>query len=123
MGLSPNFYDNIDIHIHVPAGATPKDGPSAGITLACAILSLLTNKKATNRLSMTGELTLRGKVLPIGGVKEKLLAASRVGIKDVIVPKANMKDVNEDVPPQILEKLNVHYVDDVHEAFDLAISK
>ncbi|MBQ7257530.1 MAG: endopeptidase La [Abditibacteriota bacterium] len=123
LGLSPNFYDNIDIHIHVPAGATPKDGPSAGITLACAILSLLTNKKATNRLSMTGELTLRGKVLPIGGVKEKLLAASRVGIKDVIVPKANMKDVNEDVPPQILEKLNVHYVDDVHEAFDLAISK
>ena len=123
LGLPANFYENIDIHIHVPAGATPKDGPSAGITLACAILSLLTNKKATNRLSMTGELTLRGKVLPIGGVKEKLLAASRVGIKDVIVPKANMKDVNEDVPPQILEKLNVHYVEDVHEAFDLAISK
>ena len=123
LGLDPNFYENIDIHIHVPAGATPKDGPSAGITLACAILSLLTNKKATNRLSMTGELTLRGKVLPIGGVKEKLLAASRVGIKDVIVPKANMKDVNEDVPSQILEKLNVHYVEDVHEAFDLAIEK
>ncbi len=123
LGLDPKFYENIDVHIHVPAGATPKDGPSAGITLACAILSLLTNKKATNRLSMTGELTLRGKVLPIGGVKEKLLAASRVGIKDVIVPKANMKDVNEDVPPQILEKLNVHYVEDVHEAFDLAISK
>lgn len=122
-GLDPKFYETIDIHIHVPAGATPKDGPSAGVTLASALLSLLTNRKATNRLSMTGELTLRGKVLPIGGVKEKLLAASRVGIKDVIVPKSNMKDVKEEVPPQVLEKLNVHYVENICEVFELAITK
>lgn len=121
LGLDPKFYENIDIHIHVPAGATPKDGPSAGITLASAILSLLTDRKAVDRLSMTGELTLRGKVLPIGGVKEKLLAASRVGIKDVIVPAANKKDVMEEVPPQVLEKLNVHYVNDVKEVFELSI--
>lgn len=123
LGLDPKFYENIDIHIHFPAGATPKDGPSAGITIASAILSLLTDKKAVNRLSMTGEISLRGKVLPIGGVKEKLLAASRVGITDVIVPYANMKDVKEEVPPQVLEKLNVHYVNDVNEVFDLAITK
>ncbi|MBQ0106013.1 MAG: endopeptidase La [Armatimonadetes bacterium] len=123
LGLDPKFYENIDIHIHVPAGATPKDGPSAGVTLTSAILSLLTGRKATERLSMTGEVTLRGKVLPIGGVKEKLLAASRVGIKDVIVPFANMKDVKEEVPAQVLEKLNVHYVKDVNEVFDLALTK
>jgi len=123
LGLAPNFYESIDIHLHVPAGAIPKDGPSAGITLASAIVSLLTGKKAVDRVSMTGELTLRGKVLPIGGLKEKLLAAKRAGINTVIVPKANKKDVEEDIPKTIREELNIHYVGNIKEVFDIAIEK
>ena len=123
LGLESNFFENIDIHLHVPAGAIPKDGPSAGVTLASAIVSLLTGKKAVDRVSMTGELTLRGKVLPIGGLKEKLLAAKRAGINTVIVPKANKKDVEEDIPKTIREELDIHYVGNIKEVFDIAIEK
>ncbi|MBR4748902.1 MAG: endopeptidase La [Abditibacteriota bacterium] len=123
LGIDPAFYEKTDIHIHVPAGAIPKDGPSAGVTLVSAMVSLLTGKKAVYRLAMTGEITLRGKVLPIGGVKEKLLAAKRAGIDQVIVPKANEKDVKEDVPEAILSELKVNYVENIGQVLELAIQK
>ncbi len=123
LGIDPGFYEKTDIHIHVPAGAIPKDGPSAGVTLVSAMVSLLTGKKAVYRLAMTGEITLRGKVLPIGGVKEKLLAAKRAGINQVIVPKANEKDVREDVPEAILSELKVNYVENIGQVLELAIQK
>ena len=103
-GLEPRFYEKYDIHLHLPAGGIPKDGPSAGITMAVALISALT-KRATHRdVAMTGEITLRGRVLPIGGVKEKVLAAHRAGIKTFILPKRNMKDL-EDVPRDILRDM------------------
>src|SRR5207247_8400300 len=117
------FYEKYDIHLHLPAGGIPKDGPSAGITMAVALISALT-KRATHRdVAMTGEITLRGRVLPIGGVKEKVLAAHRAGIKTFILPKRNMKDL-EDVPREIFHELHfvpVERMDDVitvalHEA-------
>ena len=123
LGIDPGFYEKNDLHIPVPAGAIPKDGPSAGVTLVSAMVSLLTGRKAVYRLAMTGEITLRGKVLPIGGVKEKLLAARRAGINQVIVPKANEKDVKEDVPEAVLSELAVHYVENISRVLELAIQK
>ena len=123
LGIDAKFYENTDIHIHVPAGAIPKDGPSAGITIISAIVSLLTGRKAVHRLAMTGEVTLRGKVLPIGGVKEKLLAARRAGINEVIVPMSNKKDVLEDVPISVLKDMKVNYVENISEVLNLALEK
>ena len=119
-GIDPKRFENTDIHIHVPEGATPKDGPSAGITMATAILSAFAEKPVKNTVAMTGEITLRGKVLPIGGLKEKSLAAYRLGIKNVIIPKDNEKDT-EDIPEEIRKEINFIPVSDVNEVFEKAI--
>ena len=119
-GISPETFENTDIHIHVPEGATPKDGPSAGITMATAILSAFTHKPVKRSIAMTGEITLRGKVLPIGGLKEKALAAYRIGIHDVIIPKDNQKDL-EEIPQAIKDSINFIPVSDVDAVFKTAI--
>ena len=120
LGLDPNFYHKIDIHIHIPEGAIPKDGPSAGITLATALVSALTRKSVRNDLAMTGEITLRGRVLPIGGLKEKVLAAHRGGIKTVVIPKENAKDIVE-IAPQILKGVQLVQADNVDEVLRHAL--
>ena len=119
-GIESSLFENTDIHIHVPEGATPKDGPSAGITMATAILSAFTKKPVKKSIAMTGEITLRGKVLPIGGLKEKALAAYRIGIHDVIIPADNQKDL-EDIPQSVRESINFIQVTDVDTVFKNAI--
>ncbi len=121
-GIDENVFDTTDIHIHVPEGATPKDGPSAGITMATAILSAFTGKRVRKDVAMTGEITLRGKVLPIGGLKEKALAAHRIGIRNIIIPKGNEKDL-EEIPKEIKSKINFIPVSEVDEVFRAAISE
>jgi len=120
-GLPENFYKEMDIHIHVPEGAIPKDGPSAGIAMVTAIASALLKKKVKSDLAMTGEVTLRGRVLPIGGLKEKLLAAHRGNIKTVIIPKENKKDLADDIPRNVLKDLEIIFVDNVDEVLDKAL--
>jgi len=119
--LDEDFYTKQDIHVHVPAGAIPKDGPSAGVTILTALVSLLTNKKIRKDLAMTGEITLRGQVLPVGGIKEKILAAHRAGIKTVIMPKENEKDLR-DIPKKVLKDIEFHFVDKMMEVIRLAIA-
>jgi ATP-dependent Lon protease len=120
LGLPPDFYRNLDIHIHIPEGAIPKDGPSAGITLATAVVSALTRIPIRKGIAMTGEITLRGKVLPIGGVKEKLLAAHRTGSRTVILPRDNEKDL-ADIPGNIQQELAMKFVETMDEVLDLAL--
>ena len=120
LGLQPDFYENSDLHIHVPAGGIPKDGPSAGITMATSLVSLLTSRPVTPHLAMTGEITLRGKVMPIGGVKEKVLAARRAGVKTVILPKRNEKDI-EDVPPNVQAEIEFRFVETIDEVLEIAL--
>jgi ATP-dependent Lon protease len=119
-GIESGVFESTDIHIHVPEGATPKDGPSAGITMATAILSAFTKKPVKHTVAMTGEITLRGKVLPIGGLKEKALAAYRIGIRDVIIPEDNKKDL-EEIPDTVREQLNFMPVTQVDQVFRIAI--
>ncbi|MCW5980125.1 MAG: endopeptidase La [Bryobacteraceae bacterium] len=122
LGLARDFYRQLDIHIHVPEGAIPKDGPSAGITIATAICSALTQIPARAEVAMTGEITLRGKVLPIGGLKEKLLAAHRVGINEVILPRDNEKDL-PDIPETVRNDMKLHLVDSMDEVLKVALEK
>ena len=114
LGIDKNFYQNVDIHIHIPEGAVPKDGPSAGITMATAIISAVSNQKVKNNIAMTGEITIRGRVLAIGGLKEKLLAAKRAGIFEVIVPKANEKNITE-LDENILENMHIIYAETMQD--------
>jgi ATP-dependent Lon protease len=120
LGVPANFFEDLDIHIHVPAGAIPKDGPSAGVTMLTALTSLLTNRKVKKNLAMTGEITLRGAVLPVGGIKEKVLAAYRAGIKTIILPAWNRKDL-EDIPPSVQKSIKFHFVGDMMEVLKLAL--
>ena len=118
--IPENFYQECDIHIHIPAGATPKDGPSAGITIATAVLSLLRGKPVPHEIAMTGELTLSGRVLPVGGIKEKILAARRAGVKTVILPKKNEENL-EDIPDYIKKEMKFILVEHIQEVLDLAL--
>ncbi|WP_337084956.1 endopeptidase La [Elizabethkingia anophelis] len=120
LGMTEEQLTDKNIHIHVPEGATPKDGPSAGIAMLTSMVSSFTNKKVKSNLAMTGEITLRGKVLPVGGIKEKLLAATRAGIKDVILCEANRKDV-EEIKKEYLKNLNIHYVNKMKEVIEIAL--
>ena len=121
LGIQEDFFEKHDIHIHVPAGAIPKDGPSAGVTIVTALVSLLTNRPVRPLLAMTGEITLSGNVLPIGGVKEKVLAAKRAGVHDVILPAENKTNVEEDLTPEQLENLDIHYVKAIGEVLEIAL--
>jgi ATP-dependent Lon protease len=121
--LGDDFFTKHDVHIHVPAGAVPKDGPSAGVAIATSLVSALTGRHVDSSVAMTGEITLTGQVLPIGGVKEKVLGAKRAGIKRVVLPKRNEPDVAEDVPPEVRKTMRFVYVDDLSEVLAVALGK
>jgi ATP-dependent Lon protease len=118
--IDEDFFSSHDIHIHVPAGAIPKDGPSAGVTMLTALTSLLTNRRIKKDLAMTGEITLRGQVLPVGGIKEKVLGAHRAGIKTVILPAANEKDL-VDVPDNVREAIDFRFASKMKEVLSIAL--
>jgi len=120
-GLPRNFHRSVDVHIHVPEGAIPKDGPSAGVTMATALVSALAKVPVRRDVAMTGEITLRGKVLPIGGVKEKILAAHRMGISTIILPRENEKDL-ADIPKCVVEDLDIELVDHVDDVLRIALA-
>jgi len=122
LGIDPEFHQKLDVHIHVPEGATPKDGPSAGIAMCTALVSVLTKVPVRSEVAMTGEITLRGRVLPIGGLKEKLLAAHRGGITTVIIPEDNKKDL-ADMPANITSSLEIHPVRWIDEVLDIALER
>ena len=120
-GIAKDFNRKLDVHVHIPEGAIPKDGPSAGITLATALISSLARIPARRDVAMTGEITLRGKVLPIGGVKEKILAAHRAGVKTIIMPKDNEKDL-ADIPKNVLDVMEIHLVSGMDEVLKTALA-
>ncbi len=123
LGIAPNFWEISDIHLHVPAGAIPKDGPSAGVTMVSAMVSLLTGRPVRPDLAMTGEITLSGRVLAVGGIKEKILAAKRAGVKVVLLPRRNEKHLLEEVPKTVRESLAIHLVDSIDEVVDRAFTE
>ena len=120
LNIKDYLFTDYDLHIHFPEGAVPKDGPSAGITILTALASLYTQRKVKSKLAMTGEITLRGKVLPVGGIKEKILAAKRAGIKEIIMCSKNRKDL-EDIKPAYIKGLKVNFIDTVDQVIDIAI--
>ena len=122
IGIQPDYFENHNIHIHVPEGATPKDGPSAGITIATSLASAITKRKVRKNIAMTGEITLRGKVLPVGGIKEKILAAKRAGITDILICHENKKNI-EDIPAKYVKGVKFHYVENVKDVLDYALLK
>jgi ATP-dependent Lon protease len=122
LGIEESFFERVDLHLHVPEGAIPKDGPSAGVTLVTSLVSQLTGRPVRPRVSMTGEITLSGRVLPVGGIKEKVLAAHRMGIKEVILPKRNEKAVKEDIPENVRQDLQIHLVSSIEEVLELALT-
>lgn len=121
LGVDYRLFDQWNIHIHVPEGATPKDGPSAGITIATSLASALTQRKVRKNTAMTGEITLRGKVLPVGGIKEKILAAKRAGITDIVMCAENQRDV-EEIPEIYRKGVTFHYVENVQQVWDFALT-
>ena len=121
-GIDEGVFDNWNIHIHVPEGATPKDGPSAGVTMLTALVSAFTQRKVKKHLAMTGEITLRGKVLPVGGIKEKILAAKRANIKEIILCADNKKDI-EEIKSEYISDLTFHYVKEMREVINIALLK
>jgi ATP-dependent Lon protease len=122
-GIDPDFFRKLDLHVHVPSGAIPKDGPSAGVAMVTALVSLLTGRPVRPRVAMTGEISLSGIVLPIGGVKEKVLGAKRAGIREVILPSENEPNVKEDLQPEMLEGIQIHFVRTAEQALDIALGK
>jgi ATP-dependent Lon protease len=120
-GVDPTFYKDTEIHIHVPAGAIPKDGPSAGVTMVTALASALSGRPVRSNLAMTGEITLSGRVLPVGGIKEKVLAAKRMGVREIILPRQNEKNIVEDLTPAQRRDLTVHYVDEMDQVLQLGL--
>ncbi len=121
LGIDYRVFEHWNIHIHVPEGATPKDGPSAGITIATSIASALTQRKVRKNTAMTGEITLRGKVLPVGGIKEKILAAKRAGITDIVMCQDNKKDI-EEIPEKYRSGVSFHYVENVQDVWKFALT-
>ncbi len=119
-GIDPNFNEETDIHVHVPAGAIPKDGPSAGVSMVTSLVSLMTKTPVKGKVAMTGEITLRGNVLPIGGVKEKVTAAHRAGIKEIVLPELNRKDL-EDVPEHVSKDLTFHFAKEIWDVLKVAL--
>jgi ATP-dependent Lon protease len=122
LSIDESLFETMSVHLHVPEGAIPKDGPSAGITMVTALASAFTQRKVKKALAMTGEMTLRGKVLPVGGIKEKILAAKRANIKEIILCNENQKDI-EEIKPSYLKGLKFHYVSDIREVLDIALLK
>ena len=120
LSLDPAVFNSWNVHIHVPEGAIPKDGPSAGITMATSIASAFTQRKVRANLAMTGEITLRGKVLPVGGIREKILAAKRAGITDIILCAENKRDI-EEIPAEYLKGVEFHYVGEISEVWKIAL--
>jgi ATP-dependent Lon protease len=123
LGVVADFWERSDIHVHVPAGAIPKDGPSAGVTMATALVSLLTGRVVRPGLAMTGEISLSGRVLPVGGIKEKVLAAHRAGVRTLILPRRNEKSLQEDVPAVVRDAMTVHLVDSIPEVLEVAFEE
>jgi len=121
LGIAPEFWETSDIHVHVPAGAIPKDGPSAGVTMTTALVSLLTGRRVRSGLAMTGEVSLAGRVLPVGGIKEKVLAAHRAGIRTLVIPRRNAKNLMEDVPAKVRDEMTVHLADSVRDVLKHAL--
>ena len=122
LGIEQNVFDKYNVHIHVPEGATPKDGPSAGITMLTSLASVFSQRKVKKNLAMTGEITLRGEVLPVGGIKEKILAAKRAKITEIVLCEKNKKDIDE-IKPDYLKGLKFHYVTKMEQVLDIAITK
>src|SRR5213075_1217373 len=119
--VSPEFYKDSEIHLHVPSGAIPKDGPSAGVTMVTALASELTGRPVRGDIAMTGEITLSGRVLPVGGIKEKVLAARRHGITELIMPRQNEKNVKEDLTEELRKELTIHFVSEIADAVAIAL--